>query len=90
MHDRAAAIPCRDVVAADDGFAARGPDLVDDRARRRRVTPVAFGGGPDVVDDDVCAFGGEQQGVRPADASPGAGDDRDFAFEQTHAGGVFP
>ena len=44
----------------------------------------------DVADQQPGALLEELPGDGHADASPGAGDDRDFAFEQTHAGGVFP
>ena len=37
----------------------------------------------EVVDDDVRARLGEGQRVRPADAAPGAGDDRDLAREHS-------
>ena len=44
-----------------------------------------------VVDHDLRALGGEQEGVSASDSASGAGHDRDAAFESiTHGTGSFP
>jgi hypothetical protein len=38
-------------------------------------------GDAEIIDDDLGATGGEQQGVLPAEVAPGAGDDDDLVGE---------
>ena len=71
---RLAAVPVGDVVVRRDGLAAGGADLGG-----RLLGDVA-----EVVDDDLGALGGEQQGVLAPEPAAGAGDDRDPAVECPH------
>ncbi len=68
-------------------FATAAPpvadDLVDDLAGGRRVGASAFGGGAEVVDDDLRPLGGEQPGVAAADPSSRSRDDGDLAVQQS-------
>ena len=50
----------------------------------RWSAPSPLGLAAEVVHDDRRALGREQQRLGPADAAPGAGDDRDLAVELTH------
>ena len=66
-----------------DRRTALADDLVDDLAGGRRVGASAFGGGAEVVDDDLRPLGGEQPGVAAADPSSRSGDDGDLAVQQS-------
>ena len=52
------------------------------------ISAVAGHRAAEIVDDDACPALGEQHGVGPADAAPGAGDDRDAAGEVERAQAV--
>ena len=80
-------VPVRDVVAVDDGFAACGPDRVDDFAGRpvRASGPVRLGA--EVVDDDLGSLPGELQRVSPTDAPARARDDDDSSLTDSHGSG---
>ena len=79
VDERLAAGPVGDVVVRRHRLATRAADL--------------FGGllGPvaEVVDDDLGALGGEEQGVLAPDAPSGAGDDRDPTVESAHGGAPY-
>src|SRR5204863_2631632 len=66
LQDRLAAGDVRHVHHAGDCASASGGDFGDDLLR---------GVGVHVVDDDGCAFAGEQAGIGTAQAAAGAGDD---------------
>ena len=62
----------------------RGLDLGDDLVGRAVVGAGAVVGAAAVVDDDLGALGGEQQGVLAPEAAPGTGDDRHAPVESSH------
>ena len=74
------AIPVGDIVAIGDGRATPRPDQVDHLAGRAARRTGAVELGADVVDHDHRALVGELQGVAPADAPAGAGDDHDTSL----------
>ena len=55
-------------------------DLGDDLVGGAVVVAGAVGADAGVVDDDLRALFGEEEGDAAADAAAGAGDDGDFAF----------
>jgi hypothetical protein len=57
------------------GFAARRPDLGDDGFGRRLIGAAPVAAGPDIVDHDLGAMGGELQGIFAPDPARGTGDD---------------
>ena len=59
-------------------------DLGDDLLGRAVASPGAVEPPAEVVDDDLRALGGEEQGVLAADAPSRTGDDRDASVECTH------
>ena len=65
------------VTGVEHRLAAGRRDLVDDR-----LADV----GVELVDDDPRAFAGELDRLTAADAAPRAGDDRDPAVQESHAG----
>ena len=67
----AGAVPVGDVVVRRQRLAAAGPDLLHDRIR----------GVAQVVDDDLGALGGEEQGVLAPESAAGPRDDRDPAVQ---------
>ena len=68
-------------LASATAVAAGGDDLGDDRGGGSGVGAVAVHRAAEVVDDDAGAPLGEQARVGPAEAAPGAGDDRDPSVE---------
>ncbi len=75
------AVEVGDVLAVRRRLAAGRLDLRHDLLRRRVVVAFAGERGAEVVDHDLCARFGECEGVRAADATSGAGDDRDLPLE---------
>ena len=78
------ALPVRHVVVVGYGLAAGRGDLVHHLLGRGQVCARAVGVAAEVVDDNFGAFFGEQDGVLPADAPPGAGDDGDATCQRVH------
>ena len=81
LHDVGAALGRGHAVVVRDGLAAGGGDLVDDLLGRGLRVPGAVAGPAEVVDDDERASLGEVEGVRAAEATTGARDDRHLAVE---------
>src|SRR5439155_23599458 len=77
-------LPVGHVVAVGDSLAARGADLFDHLAGGTGRRTAAVDLGSQVVDDDLGALAGILQGVAPADAATGAGDDDDAAVTDSH------
>ena len=77
-------LPRADVGGVDGAVAAARLDELDDLFGRVLVAAFALEGGPDVVDDDLGALGGQQQGLLASDASSCAGDDGHLAVEHSH------
>ncbi|MNP49439.1 hypothetical protein D3C76_1436230 [compost metagenome] len=74
-HDVAGGGVAGDVAVVGDGFTALGADLGD----------YGFGGGQvDVVDQHPGAFGGEGQGIGPAQPAAGASDDDGAVLADWH------
>jgi hypothetical protein len=70
------------VVVVGHGLAARGPDLRHHLVGGRgRAGPAAVPGAAQVVDHHLGAAPGQLQGVGPAQAAAGAGDDGHAAVE---------
>ena len=82
VDERLGAVPGRDVVGVGHRRPAGGGDLVDDLLRRAGVGTAPRPVAAEVVDDHVGAVVGEHQGVLPADAPPGAGNDADPSFAE--------
>ena len=59
-------------------------DELDDLLGRVLVAALALEGGADVVDDDLGALRGQQEGLLPTDPPTRAGDDGDLAVEHSH------
>ena len=68
----------------DGGVAAAGPDELHDLLGGVLVAALALEGGADVVDDDLGALGGQQEGLLTSDPPACAGDDGDLAVEHSH------
>jgi hypothetical protein len=71
------------VLVVGDGLAAAVGDQPDGEVG---VLALALAGhrAAEIVDHDLGAVLGQLQGVAPADAVPGAGDDGDLAVEHAH------
>ena len=67
-----------------DGLGAHGRDLSDDLFGRSRLERRAVQSPAEIVDDDLGAFGGEEQGVLAPNAATGSRDDGDAAVKCTH------
>src|SRR5690606_15099215 len=74
-------------VRVGDGSAASGLDFFHDLQRGFAVGAFSLGAATQVVDHDLGPMLGEQQGMRPADAAAGAGDDNDLVFKTDVAHG---
>ena len=75
----------RNVVPVGDRLAARRPYFLDHLLGWRGVSARAVGSAAQVVDDDLGAFGSEQQRVLAAKAAAGAGDDGDSVVKRAHS-----
>jgi hypothetical protein len=69
--------PGGDVLGIRDRLPARGGDLVGDGLGRASRGAAAVPAAAEVVDHHLGTLRGERQGVRLADAVPGAGDNHD-------------
>ena len=88
LHDGRAALGGGDRVVVGHGLAAGGLDLVDHLLGGAVVAALAVDRAAEVVDHDEGAAPGELECVRTAEATTGAGDDRDLAVEgESHARG---
>jgi hypothetical protein len=76
VDDGLAAFGCGDRVGVGHGHAAGGLDLGDHLLGRPRRGALAVDAAPEIVDHDLGAPGGQQQGVGPAEPAAGAGHDR--------------
>jgi hypothetical protein len=74
----------RDVVAVGDGLAPHGADLVDHFAGRPRRGAAPVHLAAEVVDHDLGALAGVEQGVLTADATARSSDDDDPTVTDTH------
>ena len=81
-HEALGAVPVGDVVGVGDGLAPGGDDLVDDGLGRAGRRAGAVHGAAEVVDHDLGAVLGQEQGVLPPDAAAGAGHDADPSFAE--------
>ena len=83
LHHRARRVEVGHVGEVRDRHAAALGDQLDGVFRRAPAALAALAPA-EVVDDDLRALLRELHGVAAADAVPGAGDDRDLAFEYPH------
>src|SRR5262249_38241357 len=73
-----------DVVEARDRLAAGGPDLRADLLGHRLAFTGDAAGTAEVVDDALGALLGEENRVRAADSTAGAGDRTNLSAEKSH------
>lgn len=83
LHDASAALRGGDGVGGRDGFATERFDLTYDGFSRAGIEPIAIEARADIVDDDLGAFGRQQQGVFASQASTGARNECHSAVEPT-------
>ncbi|MCY1432555.1 hypothetical protein D9M71_485570 [compost metagenome] len=76
-HDLAGCGVVGDVAVVGDGFSASRTDFCDHGFGGRQV---------DVIDQYLGAFGGEGQGIGPAQPAAGAGDDDGAVLADWHVG----
>src|SRR5207247_2069515 len=79
-----AAVHRGDGIVVGDGFVAFRFDFADDLVRGAVVVAAAVGADARVVDDDLRAFFGHEDGDTPADAAAGAGDEGYLIGEGVH------
>jgi hypothetical protein len=72
-------VPIGDVAAVGHRVATRSADLVDHRVGRARLT-LTREREPEVVHHDLHALPRQRERVRPTEAAPRAGDERDPSF----------
>ena len=89
LHESARAFPLGDVAGIRGGFAARGPNLVDDLLRGPGVVRTgSVACHTQIVHHDTRPFRREGQRVRTADPAPRAGHDDNSSLTQSCHGCV--
>ncbi len=83
-HRSPRAVRVGDRVRVRDGFAALGRDLVHNSLRAVTREIATVGRRAEIVDDDACAFSGEQARVGPPQSGTAAGHE-DYVASEVHA-----
>ena len=84
IDDPLGRVPVGDVLVVGDRLAPGGADFLYHGIGGRGVAPFAVQRGADVVDHHVGPFRAKGQGIGPAQAAGGAGDDDGASFADTH------